>query len=128
MSTETEADYGRGLEAYASTAPRHFPIVITVTPDTRPGRYRAYVEAKQEPLFTVNERSETFAKWKRSRQSSRNLPNKYLEDPAAEKTSPRSTAEKHQRLATLTEQVGRGYPMYDELRPEPEVRAINSAA
>ena len=50
MSTETEADYGRGLEAYASTAPRHFPIVITVTPDTRPGRYRVYVETEQKPL------------------------------------------------------------------------------
>jgi hypothetical protein len=49
MSTET-ADHGRGLEAHASTAARHSPIVITITPDTRPGRYRAYVGAKQELL------------------------------------------------------------------------------
>jgi hypothetical protein len=50
MSTETEADSGRGLEEYAATADRQSPIVITVTPDTRPGRDRANVGTEQEPL------------------------------------------------------------------------------
>jgi hypothetical protein len=50
MSTETEANSRQGLEAYAANAGRHSQIVITVAPDTRPGRYRTYVEAEREPL------------------------------------------------------------------------------
>jgi hypothetical protein len=50
MRTETEADSRQGLKAYAANAGRHSQIVITVTPDTSPGRYRAYVEAEREPL------------------------------------------------------------------------------
>jgi hypothetical protein len=50
MSTETEADSRQGLEVYAANARRHSQILITVTPDTRPERYRAYVEAEQKPL------------------------------------------------------------------------------
>jgi hypothetical protein len=47
MSTKTEAVSRQGLEAHATIPNR---IVITVTPDTTPGRYRSYVEAEQEPL------------------------------------------------------------------------------
>jgi hypothetical protein len=43
MSTATDADSREGLEAYAAADDRHSPIAITVTSDTRPGRYRAYV-------------------------------------------------------------------------------------
>jgi hypothetical protein len=50
MSTETEADSRQSLEAYAANGGRHSQILITVTPDTRPGRYRAYVEAERELL------------------------------------------------------------------------------
>jgi hypothetical protein len=47
MSTKAEAVSRQGLEAHAANTNR---IVITVTPDTRPGRYRSYVGAEQEPL------------------------------------------------------------------------------
>jgi hypothetical protein len=50
MSTEKEADSGRGIEVYAASADRHSPIVITVRPDTRHGRYRAYVGTERELL------------------------------------------------------------------------------
>jgi len=50
MSTKTEADPKHGLEVHAATADRHSQIVITVTPDTRPGRYRADVESERELL------------------------------------------------------------------------------
>jgi hypothetical protein len=47
MSTKAEAVSRQGLEAHAANTNR---IVITVTPDTRPRRYRSYVGAEQEPL------------------------------------------------------------------------------
>jgi hypothetical protein len=51
MNTEREADSRQRLEEYAAIADGHSPIVITVTPDKRPGRYRAHVGAEQEPLW-----------------------------------------------------------------------------
>ncbi len=50
MSTVTEADLRQGLEVHAAKTNRHSQIVITVTPDARLGRYRAYVETEREPL------------------------------------------------------------------------------
>jgi hypothetical protein len=130
-------------------------IVITVTPDKRPGRYRAYVGTEQELLcvsrqpfldgarkllarghdrltmlvmrwagakewalrgplgaaakLTVDQHNGTFAKWKPlSRSAVPSKSAKYAEqlskDAAAEKPTPVTTAEKQQRLATLTEQ------------------------
>jgi hypothetical protein len=41
MDTETEADLRQGLEVHKGGRRSPFSeIVITVTPDTRPGRYR----------------------------------------------------------------------------------------
>jgi hypothetical protein len=50
MSAETGADVRQSLKVHAADADRHSEIVITVTPDTRPGRYRANVETEREPL------------------------------------------------------------------------------
>jgi hypothetical protein len=50
MNTEREAASRHPLEGYAATADDNSSIVITVTPDRRPGRYRAYVGTEQELL------------------------------------------------------------------------------
>jgi hypothetical protein len=50
MNTERQATFRHPLEGYAATADDNSPIVITVAPDKRPGRYRAYVGTEQEPL------------------------------------------------------------------------------
>ena len=50
MSTETEGDLKQGVKADTANADRHPQIVITVTPDARPGRYCAYVETERAPL------------------------------------------------------------------------------
>ena len=50
MDTEGDAASRQPLEGYAATAYDSSPIVITVTPDKRPGRYRVYVESEQELL------------------------------------------------------------------------------
>jgi hypothetical protein len=50
MSTETQADTTQGVKAHTANADRHPQIVITITPDARPGRYCAYVEIEPTPL------------------------------------------------------------------------------
>jgi hypothetical protein len=50
MNTEREAADGKSSERHALAADRGSSIVITVTPDRRPGRCRAYVGSEQELL------------------------------------------------------------------------------
>jgi hypothetical protein len=50
MNTEKEAAFRQHLEGHAATADDNSSIVITVTPDRRPGRYRAFIGAEQELL------------------------------------------------------------------------------
>jgi hypothetical protein len=157
MSTETAVNSRQGLEAYAANGGRHSQILITVALDTRPGRYRSYVEAEQEPLcvsrqpfldgarkllarghdpqtmlimrwagakdwalrgplgvaakLTVDDHNGTFAKWKpysrsavpaESAKSAKKLP----QARAADKATPKSTAEKGRRTEAEVEQGG----------------------
>jgi hypothetical protein len=50
MGTETESDTKQGVKAHTANADRHPQIVITITPDARPGRDCAYVEIEPTPL------------------------------------------------------------------------------
>jgi hypothetical protein len=50
MNTPREAASRHPLEEYAATPDDNSSIVITVTPDKRPGRYRAHVGTEQELL------------------------------------------------------------------------------
>jgi hypothetical protein len=43
-------DVLEALEVHAANADRPSEVVITVTPDSRPSRYQAFVETEQEPL------------------------------------------------------------------------------
>jgi hypothetical protein len=50
MSTEAKTDTKQGVKAHTANADRHPQIVITITPDARPGRHCAYVETERTPL------------------------------------------------------------------------------
>jgi hypothetical protein len=50
MNSERKATARLPLEGYAATVDDNPSIVITVTPDRRPGRYRAYVGTEQKLL------------------------------------------------------------------------------
>jgi hypothetical protein len=50
MSIEAEAYPRQGLAVPAANSDRNSQIVITVTPDRAPGRYRAHLETELKPL------------------------------------------------------------------------------